>query len=92
MSILIGEEKDEKTGIIRAVYDEELILDGLTAYGVMLKWIDTYFRDDYDAKVGEVISRMFFTEGGFTDYQNCWDLWEKCVKEALVRKPEEKKS
>ena len=86
MSILVGEEKDEKTGVIKAVYSKELILDGVTAYEVMIKWIGIYFNGNWDSHIGEVFTRMHFMQGDFVDSQECWDLWEKCVKEALENK------
>ena len=83
MTILIGKKTDPKTGAIKAVYDDKLILDGASAYEVMLQWLGTYFKDNMEENIGEVLSRLDFLESDFIDYTECWDLWEKLVAEKL---------
>ena len=80
------------TGKKEAVYSEELILDGFTAFIAMKKWMDIYFKDNYDTVLGELLGNIHFIEGGCVDRFECWELWEKVVADVLKEKSEEKKS
>ena len=86
MTVRTGETLDPKTGLIMAVYDDERIFSGIEAYEAMIQWMDLYFKDKMDYKVGEAIGLTDFGQGDFVDREDCWEAWERVVKEALDKR------